>query len=164
MLIVWNTSGGGSSHSSLRQRLGRGVVFGLSAGFFYGISSVLVKLGLGGGGSPVAGTFISYLGASAILAATLAQGERRGSLGSINRSAILWFGLAGFFVAAAQMLRYVALSLSPVSVIAPLSSTTPLLVILFSFLLNRSVESFRPQVILGAMTVVSGIILLLSAG
>lgn len=76
--------------------------------------------------------------------------------------AFWWFCATGLFMATAQLLRYFALSLSPLSIVGPLNSTIPLLVLAFSFAVNRKLENFNASTILGAVAVVLGTIILLS--
>jgi len=159
-LIAWRPRllrGGDSSSSRIPAK---GILFGLGAGFFYGTSPVFVKLGLGNSGHPVAGVLISYIGASAVLGFLLSNRETRSSLVSMDRGAVRWFCVTGVLVAMSQLCRYLALSLSPVSIVSPLVSTTPMLVIFFSFLFNRKLETFTFSVILAGLATVAGTILL----
>lgn len=139
----------------------KGVLLGLGAGLFYGMSPVMVKAALGTDGSALAATFISYLGASAVLGLTLSNRSKRVGLRGIERQAFWWFCATGVFLIVAHLLRYSALTLAPLSIVAPLSSITPLLVVGFSFVLNRREESFNPRVIYGAGAIVAGTVILL---
>ena len=80
----------------------------------------------------------------------------------MGKEALLWFCLGGFFVGMAQLFRYVALSMSPLSIVAPLIAASPLFTIFFSFLMNRSIEPFTLKVILGAVGVVAGAVIIFS--
>lgn len=138
----------------------KGIVAGLTCGIFFGISPLFIKLGLQQGGSALAGTFISYTSAMLVLGIMLGSPERREGVLHMGHKALVWFGLAGFFVAMAQLLRYTALNLIPVSVASPLISTNPLFLLVLSFVVNRKLESFRINVILGAIFVVIGTVLI----
>ncbi|MFC2003031.1 DMT family transporter [Chloroflexota bacterium] len=138
----------------------KGILLGLAAGFGFGISTILVKYGLMAGASPIAGTFISYVGACAILGAYLTQRGIRRRLFSMNRVVILYWCLVGIFLVCAHGLRYTALQQGSVSTVAPIIQLNVVFILLFSFAVNRSVESFRWKVIVGAIAVVVGATLL----
>ncbi|MFC1968106.1 DMT family transporter [Chloroflexota bacterium] len=159
-VIAWDPMMAGRRGSTSARVPMKGVLFGLGGSIFFGTSPLLVKLGLGDSGYPVAATFISYLAASAVLGLLLSNRDRRAGLVSMDRHAVLWFCAAGVMVALAQLCRYVALSLSPVSVVSPLESISPLLVIFLSFLFNRKLETFTIKTILGAAATVAGTIVL----
>ena len=70
-----------------------------------------------------------------------------------------------FFVGAllaflAQMFRFLALGMAPVTVVAPLMHTSPAFTALFTFIVNRSIERLGATVILGVMLVVAGAFML----
>jgi len=139
----------------------KGMFSAMAGGLVYGLTPILIKLGLGRGGSPVIGTFISYMAASAAMVGVFsARRGRRRNFFRMGRRAFVWFVLGGLFVGAAQVCRYVALSVSPMSIVAPLIGVSPLFVIGFSFLISRDLETFTARVILGAVLVVAGTVIL----
>jgi uncharacterized membrane protein len=139
----------------------RAYVLSIGIGLSWGISPIFVKLGLQGSGSPLAGAFISYLAATIILGATLlGRNKRAGLVGTKTGGALKFFCFSGLFSATAHLMRYIALSLSPASVVAPIASTSPIFIILLSFVFNRNLEMFSLTVIMGIIAVVAGSILL----
>ncbi len=159
-LLAWPQ---GDSHTARgdqddgKPRLSRpGVMAALLAGVFFGISPFFIKRGLAEGGSALAGAFISYSSASFILGLSMINTVRRTEIIRMETKALLWFVASGLFVALAQLLRYSALKSDPISVVGPLIATTPVFLLAFSFIMNRKVESFRMNVILGALLVVLG--------
>lgn len=144
----------GSSH--LPRLSAKGVLAALLMGLFFGITPLFIKLGLKEGGSALAGAFVSYTSASLILGATMANGERRNGVVFMDRQAMLWFVFSGLLVSMAQLLRYTALRIIPISVAGPLIATSPVFMLALSFAINRRVETFRPNVIVGAVLVVLG--------
>ncbi|MBI2831301.1 MAG: DMT family transporter [Chloroflexi bacterium] len=139
---------------------GKAWLIGFLVGIAWGATPVLIKIGLGGSGSPVAGAFISYLGASVVISGSLLNEDNRTNLTSTKGKALLFFCLAGLLSASAQLMRYVALSMGAASVVQPVFSLNPLFLLLLSFLFNRKLESFGPMVVIGILTVVAGTILL----
>ena len=135
-------------------------VFAFGAGVSWGITPILVKIGLQGVGSPAAGVFISFLAASLVLSTSLLRRGRRTSLaGMTGRTAGLFFG-AGLCSCIANLMRYIALSLAPASVVSPLNSIAPIFLLALSYLFNRELEIFSKPVIVGVIAVVIGSILL----
>ena len=69
--------------------------------------------------------------------------------------------VVGLFAGIANLFRFLALNLSPASVITPLLSTTPVFLLMLSFVFNRKLEIFNAQVLIGTLAVVIGTIFLL---
>ena len=160
--LFWPEQGGLPKipdHSGKPQLSRKGILAALLSGVCYGISPLFIKWGLQQGGSALAGTFISYASATVVLGSTMINRVRREEVMNMERRALTWFALSGFFVGLAQLFRYIALKLSPISTAGPLTATTPLFLLLLSFLVNRNVESFRFTVILGAILVVIGAVM-----
>ena len=120
------------------------------------MSPILIKFGLGGSASALGGVFISHLAASLALGIPLISRIKRRNLADMPATAITLFVLVGVLVAAANLVRYLALALSPASVVAPLFSTSPVFLVGLSFLFNRKIEVFSRSVIIGIVTVVIG--------
>ncbi len=150
--------GGGQVSFSAIPR--KALLIGLGAGVAWGISPILVKLGLGVSVSPVAGVFISYTAATIILGISLLNHDRRVALIGMKSGATGFFFLAGLFSSTAQLLNYSALSIAPASVVTPIFSMAPVFVLFFSFLFNRKLEMFSKAVIIGTIVVVVGGVLL----
>ncbi len=138
----------------------KGITAGLVTGIFFGSSSLFIKWGLGEGGSPLAGTFISYTSAALILGMTMLNPTRKDEVVHMERRALLWFMFSGVFASLAQLFRYTAMKLSPISVAGPLIQTSPVFLLVLSLALNRKIESFRIKVVLGAILVVIGAVML----
>ena len=74
--------------------------------------------------------------------------------------AIGLFVFVGLFAALANLFRFIALHLAPASVASPLTSSSPIFLLIFSFLFNRQLEIFSRPVIIGTSTVGIGRFLL----
>ena len=134
----------------------RGVLAGLGGAFFWGISGVLIKPAIEEIGSPYAAAFVSYAAASLVMAGMLFGKGHREQLTQLHRQSVIPLAIAGVFVTIAQLLRYVALGYSPVSVVEPLVNISGLFTFFFSFLLNRNIEVFTWKVFIGIVAVVAG--------
>ncbi|MFZ3114711.1 MAG: EamA family transporter [Syntrophales bacterium] len=159
-LLAWPQKGGdpgAGDQTASKPRLSRkGIIAGLLTGLFFGISPLFIKWGLAEGGSALAGTFISYSSAMFILGMSMVSTTRRDSVFHMERQAVVWFILSGLFTALAQISRYTALKLTPISIVGPLIATNTVFLLVLSFVINRKTESFRLNVIIGALLVVVG--------
>ncbi|MBI4186726.1 MAG: DMT family transporter [Chloroflexi bacterium] len=135
-------------------------LMGFLVGIAWGISPILIKIGLGDSGSPIAGALVSYAGATVVMSGSLLSENKRTNISSTKGLALLFFCLAGLLSATAQLLRYVALSTGAASVVQPVFSLNPLFLLLLSFFFNRKLEAFGPMVIIGIFAAVGGTILL----
>jgi uncharacterized membrane protein len=132
-----------------------GYLFALLSSTGYGISPVLVRLALESRGleSSLAAGLISYTAATvAFVLILLAQGQWH-HVRALDRGAAKWFAISGVCVCFAQMLRYMALALAPVSVVTPIQRLSLIFRIYFSRILNPEHEVFGGKII--AATVVS---------
>ncbi|MFC1902858.1 EamA family transporter [Chloroflexota bacterium] len=140
---------------------GKAIFYGISAGLAWGTSPIMIKLGLEEAGSPVAGALVAYLAATIVLSMSLMNQNRRTDLFSMDRRAVGFFCMSGLLSSTAQLLKFIALSVAPASVVAPLFNTSPIFTIILTFLLNRKLEVFSPTVIIATIAVVAGAILLI---
>jgi len=138
----------------------RAFALGLGAGMSWGIAPIFVKLGLGGNADPVAGAFISFSAATAVLSLLLLKRRTRISISAASGKAAGLFFMAGFMSFLANFARYLALKLAPASIVTPLASTVPAFVLIFSFVFNRRLEMFNIRVVAGTISVVIGTLFL----
>ena len=84
-------------------------------------------------------------------------------IGAMRLGTVRLFLAAGFFVFAAQMFRFIALSLAPVAVITPLQRTGAIFVLGLSWAVNRHLEKITWQVVAGLLFSVAGAVLLVAS-
>jgi len=132
-----------------------GYLFALLSSTGYGISPVLVRLALENKTleAGVAGGLISYAAAAVAFAVVLLLPGQWRHVRALDRGAAKWFAISGVCVCFAQMLRYMALVLAPVSVVTPIQRTSLVFRFYFSRIINPQHEVFGGSVI--AATVVS---------
>lgn len=132
-----------------------GYLFALLSSTGYGISPVLVRLALENRelGSSLAGGLISYTAAALAFALILLLPGQWRHVRSLDSGSAKWFAISGVCVCFAQMLRYMALVLAPVSVVTPIQRTSLVFRFYFSRIVNPQHEVFGGRII-GA-TVVS---------
>ncbi|MDZ4245796.1 MAG: EamA family transporter [Dehalococcoidia bacterium] len=134
----------------------KGTAFGMGSGICYGISPLLVKIGLREIGSPYAGGFVSYL-AAGIIVLILLNRKRVDDLKKLTRPAFMPMFIGGVAVTAAQIFRYVALAFAPINVVTPLTSTNNVFVPFLSYFINRKMETFSTKVLGGTVLVIAGV-------
>jgi drug/metabolite transporter (DMT)-like permease len=145
-------------------KLAEGYFFGLAAAAIYGNTPIMVRAALQDSQLGIMGGLASYLAASVVLMLALLLPGKLMRVTAESKTAGPWFyanTIASFF---AQMFRYMALAIAPVTVVAPLARTLALFTLAFSFLINRRLEYFGGRVIIGILlSVVGSVMLVLEA-
>lgn len=134
---------------------------GLSA-LGYGCSPILVRMAVehAGVGASLAGGAVSYLAASVVVAVVIVVTGSSQSVASVRPENARWFAFAGVLVGVSQMLRYMALAVAPVTVVAPIQRLSLVFRILFGWIMNREHEVFGARLILGTLVSLVGAALL----
>ena len=140
-------------------RFVEGYAFGLLNAISFGISPLLVRSALGGSGLGVLGSLVAYSAASVVLVPLLALPMVRANLHRIDAVTSRWFMVSAVSVVLAQMFRYLALSVAPVTVVLPLMRAGSVLLLPVSYVFNRRIESFEPRVLVGIFISIIGSLL-----
>ena len=149
---------------AVEMRMVEGYTFSLLAAGAYGTSPILIRAAVEDAtGTAAIGTFIAYVGASAMLMATLALPAQRNLMGTINLRYMRLFGGAGFAVFFAQLLRFFALAIADVSIVNPLMRMIGVFTLILSYLVNRRLEHITLGVVLGVLVSFTGSALLVTA-
>jgi DME family drug/metabolite transporter len=124
----------------------------------FGLVSILRKLGLSGAG-PIIGTALNVTTAAVAFAGfMLATGQRDALV--VRGRALAYFAAAGLMENVAVFLNIVALGMGTVSVVTPLYGSSPIFVLLLSFIFLRGVEVLTARVVTGTLLIVLGIYLI----
>jgi drug/metabolite transporter (DMT)-like permease len=134
-----------------------GIAFGIGAGLSYGVSSVLIKYGVGSLASPLVGAAVSLLSGTLGLSILGARGVKTDLS---KKKGIIFMLLAGVTAACGVISSFFALSMAPVVLVSPVQSTNPLFALLWSYLFLGRLERITPRLILGSVLVVTGVILI----
>jgi drug/metabolite transporter (DMT)-like permease len=161
VLIGTSREGFGKGKTLTKATVLKGVGAGLLAGFCYGVSSLLIKVGFREAGSPLAGGLISHIAAALMVGFFLIDGEHRAQLSRLSGAAFISIAFGGTLLALGQIFRYLALGLVPINIVAPLTATANLFVPIFSFLINRKMEVFSAKVLGGSIAVIAGVYIIL---
>jgi uncharacterized membrane protein len=126
-----------------------------------GLAQVGVKAGLLLWPSAFAASLIGYV----VSSATVVGADRLGARERVPRTtrSVGWFALTGVLNGAAVLLMYAALGLAPVSLVAPVVATYPLVTALASAAVLRD-EPVTARMLAGATLIVAAIVYLVAAG
>ncbi|MFC1962722.1 DMT family transporter [Chloroflexota bacterium] len=139
----------------------KSILMGVGAGVCMGVSTLMIKVALNSFSSPIAALFISFIGGAIVHVIIHAKGDKRILLLNMDKGTFWLFSLIGLLVVFAQLSRYFALGMSSISVVSPIFSVTPLMVLGLSYIFNRKLEVFSKSVLIAAVIVVIGSLLLL---
>ncbi len=140
--------------AGFQPRFAEGYSFAALSALAYGVSPILVRAGLRGTdpGTCIAGGLISYVVASVIVVPVLLGPATRRDIAALRFPAAKWFTVAGIVLCLSQMVRYMALSIAPVTIVAPIQRLSVIFRLLFGWMINRDHEAFGLGV-LGGMSV-----------
>lgn len=164
MIILLGHEGDKLTRSGIEMKYKAGLFWGLSCAICYGISPLLVKSGFSNYSLEITilAGFISYISAifSLILIMTFTRVRIRDVI-EMDKSALKWFTITGFMGSSAQLLRYIALGLIPISIVEPIHRTSVIFRVIFGFIINRNHEIINIRVLLGVALSIIGMYLLI---
>jgi len=164
MIILLGHEGDKFTRSGIEMKYKAGLFWGLSCAICYGISPLLVKSGFSNYSLEITilAGFISYISAifSLILIMTFTRVRIRDVI-EMDKSALKWFTITGFLGSSAQLLRYIALGLIPISIVEPIHRTSVIFRVVFGFIINRNHEIINLRVLLGVALSIIGMYLLI---
>lgn len=131
-----------------------------AAALVRGIVHPAVKWGLSSWPDPFAAGTVGYV-MSALVLLTVAQIRGRAHTGERDAAGIAWFAAVGLCNGIAVMLTYWALSVGDVSLVSPLIATYPLVTLIISALIVRSV-AWNGRMALGVLATVAGVAIILT--
>lgn len=133
------------------------------AAVFYGSSQVVRKVGIDLVNEPILAAAVTTTTSWSLLVSYLVFRRHNYDL-VVGRSEAAFFGMAGLAGSVAIPTLYLALQLGTVVIVTPLMNTTPLFVLLLSFLFFREEELFTRRVLSGTVGIVAGVVLLSTFG
>lgn len=150
-LVSWQPGRGARGWVSM------GVLYALGAAAAYACRPIFIKAGLEQADIPIAA---SIIGAFAALAYTVIREPRENYRMTKVNAAFWWFLLSGIAQAVAQLSLALGLSGGEVSIVYTLTASAPLFTIVFTWLFLRGVERITPQLVIGSIAVVAGVVYL----
>ena len=149
-----------SHNAATSPRFAEGYLFGFMSAAAYGTSPVMIRSALDDTGLGIAGGLIAYGAASAVLVVSLAIPGKLRQVRGMDMKVLPYFLVSTVSVFFAQIFRFAALAIAPVTVVAPLSRLSVIFTPLFGFFVNRHLENFSPRVLIGIGISALGAILL----
>lgn len=138
----------------------RGLFFAVLATLGVGLTPILAKKGLGGVSTFLAGTVSIAAGLFVFSVIMLFSGKFRNFFRE-SCQAILFMIAVGVSNTLAIAFLYTALSLSPAFIVAPLTSTYPLITIVLSYVFFRKGERLNRRILTGTFLIIGGTTLIL---
>lgn len=137
-----------------------GYLIAVGAAVAYGTNAVLTRHGLAQYGSPLRAIVIALTSGVLALAPFAVRAYRaQGDHWRPGRRAYLFIVASGLCAILGYCSNVLALSLLPVVVVAPISASYPLVTVFLVRLFLRGHEEVNPRMALGALCVVTGVIL-----
>lgn len=153
VIMVRGLRGGSrkTAKAGFTPRYGEGIFWGLVCALGYGTSPLFIQAGLAGGGlvDSIAGGLVSYGAAAIVVGAVVLFPGNMAHVLSTERTNANWFAASGLFVFLAQVFRYMALAVAPVSVVVPVQRLSVVFRVVFSWMLNRDHEVISVPVFVG---------------
>ena len=148
------TLGPDATTPAFQPNYAEGYTFALLSALGFGVSPIMVRTALEGGGvvESIAGGFIAYLAATLVMALALLKPGLPAHLIHMKPASRTWFTIAAVLVSLSQMTGYMALALAPVSVVTPIQRLSLVFRVFANSALNRDHE-----VIGGRIWVATGI-------
>jgi uncharacterized membrane protein len=145
-----------------RPSYAEGYFWALLSATGYGLSPILVRIGLEGKGLgvSVAGNLVASLAATVVMGLFLLPPRQLRHALAVGREPAKWFTLSGILVAISQLFLYMAMSIAPVTVVSPINRLSILFRLYFSRLLNPQHEVFGGKVVLGTIVSLIGAVVL----
>lgn len=139
----------------------KGFPLALMTAFVFAASSIIVRAALLMDRAPILGVLISYITSLPFLLGLLASDKYKTELLTLDKVKLFYIMLNGVLVNLGQLFRYISLDLVEVSIVGIIFSITPLLTILFSYLVNREIEIINKRIVFSAILIVMGIVIIL---
>lgn len=151
IILARMRQGEAKTRSGLTLNYVEGYFWGAVSAVVWGVSPLFVRSVIGGGivRDGLAAGFVSYLAAAVAIGLIIVLAGKVDHVRSVDRNASRWFVATGTFVFCSQMLRYMALAVAPVSVVAPIQQMEVVFRLLFSWLINRDHEVFGASALIG---------------
>ncbi len=147
-------------NAATNPRYVEGYTFGLLSAAAYGTSPIMIRYALEDTGLGIAGGLIAYVAAAGLLIATLAIPGQLKNMRGFDLKVVPMFAASAVAVFLAQLFRFAALAIAPVSLVTPLARLGVVFVPTLSFIFNRNLESFSPRVLTGVALSGVGAVLL----
>lgn len=136
------------------------LIFPILAGASFGISNVIRKMGLNIIPDPILGSAYQNVPAFVFFSLyAVARGTPQ-TLDFKNRRVLTFFILCGIANLIGQLALYIALVMGRVVIVSPLSSTSPVFVLILAALFLKKIERVTLKIWLGTLCIIGGVVML----
>jgi len=149
-----------SGDSGVRKRSRKGEILAIFTALCWSIYPILVKEGLREVTSIFKPTFITILVAISLYLILISFVKKSHLILQVDKPSLRYFALSGFANGFANLLFFMALTSSPVTLVMPLSNIYPFITILLGMLILD--EKVTPKIILGAVLIFLGVALVVA--
>jgi drug/metabolite transporter, DME family len=132
----------------------------LLASFLAGSSQILRKVGLGAMPHPVMAAAVTATSSLVVVSLNLWVSGRRKKILALDKRCLPFYLAAGLAISVGMVAIYYALDRGKVVVVIPISSIGPLFSLMLTALFLKDVERVTVKIVLGAVLIISGVILL----
>ena len=138
----------------------RDLIFPLAAAFLAGIAANLRKYGFTILTSPVLAAASTAVAALFVFSSYIILSGKKTQL-TFNRHSLKFFALSSLCTSVSIILNLYALKYGKVVVVSPLLATSPLFVLIFSYIFLRKIEKINLKVVLAAISIFIGVELII---
>ena len=149
-----------SSNGKLAVRRKKDLMFAVLASFLVGLAIVIRKMGLNILNEPLFGVTVGFTASLVFYAMLCLLFKSMRAEISLNRKNTLYLCGAGVFLTAGWLTLFYALSHGDAIIVAPLASLHPVMVMGWSYLFFKDMESITLKTVLGVIIVLIGVILI----
>jgi|GEM_PF-2225291 uncharacterized membrane protein len=129
----------------------KGLMFAIFSSFSRGVSPIFIKLGIVGG-SILMSNFISLISAAVALSlGTPFYGRIR-----VDKRSTTYMVVSAFITLMAVISYYYALSITPVTLVAPVTNLSLFITLVASYLTIQKIERVNIKIVIGVILVVAG--------
>ena len=136
------------------------LIFPVLAGMGFGVAHVLRKMGLNTFPEPLVGVAVQNAAALCFFLVIAYTQRNQQRLALSDKRAWTIFGLSGLSYVLGQISLFCALDLGLVVVVSPLSSVSPVFVLIIASIFLRKIERITWKIVLGTVFIIAGTVVL----
>jgi len=161
-VVMLSVSSGSARRPTEMQWKKKGVLFSLLAALFYGVSRVFRKMGMIPEASPVGGATVIATTSLLFFGLLLPLIQRKRKI-VVHKKSFFFFSIGGICGSLAMICILTALKWGDVVIVSPLTGTTlPLFVLCLTYVFLRKLERITLRTVVGASSIVAGVLILTS--
>lgn len=138
----------------------RYILYPLLASFLGGLSQIMRKFGLSSVPHPVLAAAVTATSSLVVVTVIMWFSGQRKMIQEMDRRFLPFYLAAGISISLGMVAVYYALDLGKVVVVIPISSTGPLFSLSLTAIFLQGVERVTLKIVLGAILIISGVVLL----